>query len=376
MRELIGMMMAAAVALVILNGGMPRILDAQERPYERQAAATLATVTAAAKDYIGSGGTFAALLTQAAGGNVVLTPADLVAAGALPPHFTDGSPYGQTHRVIVHRASATGLYVATVACGGDALPDHRVLRTAAQAGEFAGAVLAQDAAAANDIVGVVGTWRLPRAIFATPACPLTGARIATVLFIDQGQVISPFLHRWPVPGLGAEPQTMHADLYMGGFDIVNAGDVAATSLTLGAETLAEAQARRVNELHAGRYEGNLQVNGDLRASAFYYTSDARLKTNVVPIEGALDTLLGGDLRGVHFTWRADGRQDLGFLAQDVAKAYPDLVGVGADGMLAVKYGNLVAPMLEAMRELKVTVDLQARDIERLRSGAGYSGAGE
>jgi hypothetical protein len=85
----------------------------------------------------------------------------------------------------------------------------------------------------------------------------------------------------------------------------------------------------------------------------YYSSDERLKDNVKPIESALDKLL--TIRGVTFEW--NGRQanyqgqDIGVIAQDVMKAFPSLVEEQGSGFLGVKYEKLIAPAIEAIREL-------------------------
>jgi hypothetical protein len=65
------------------------------------------------------------------------------------------------------------------------------------------------------------------------------------------------------------------------------------------------------------------------------------------------------LRGVRYTYRKDvaGHQGLpqgeqvGVLAQEVEKLYPELVTTGADGYKAVNYAQLTPVLLEAIKEL-------------------------
>jgi hypothetical protein len=93
----------------------------------------------------------------------------------------------------------------------------------------------------------------------------------------------------------------------------------------------------------------LEVNGDIEAAAYYYTSDQRLKENVVSLDGALNKVL--QLRGVSFDWIENGKPEVGLIAQEVEAIYPDLVSTNNNGFKAVKYGNLVAPLIESTKEL-------------------------
>ncbi|MFA6095300.1 MAG: tail fiber domain-containing protein [Candidatus Paceibacterota bacterium] len=103
----------------------------------------------------------------------------------------------------------------------------------------------------------------------------------------------------------------------------------------------------------------LQVCGSAGASAFYYTSDRSLKENVVPLAGSLGKVLR--LQGVSFDWKKDGRNSIGVIAQDVEKVYPELVNTDAKtGLKSVEYGNLVGPLIEAIKE-------QQKEIESLRA---------
>jgi len=110
--------------------------------------------------------------------------------------------------------------------------------------------------------------------------------------------------------------------------------------------------------------GTIRSTGDITA---FYSSDARLKENVVPIANALD--LVHKIRGVRYDWTEaaierkggeDGyftrKQDIGVIAQEVEAVFPEIVGTDADGFKGVKYERLVAVLLEAVKELKAEVD--------------------
>jgi hypothetical protein len=92
----------------------------------------------------------------------------------------------------------------------------------------------------------------------------------------------------------------------------------------------------------------LDINGSARATSFISTSDARLKTNVRPIEG-LEIIR--KLRGVRYNWIKDKSADFGVIAQEVEKVLPEAVSTDASGYKAVKYPNLVSPLIEATKDL-------------------------
>ncbi|TWC06661.1 MULTISPECIES: tail fiber domain-containing protein [unclassified Pseudomonas] len=77
-------------------------------------------------------------------------------------------------------------------------------------------------------------------------------------------------------------------------------------------------------------------------------SDERLKQNIQPLQGATEKLL--ELHGVSYEFKRDGKKDVGLLAQDVEKVYPELV-VEKEGYKQLDYEKLTAPLIEAVREL-------------------------
>lgn len=106
----------------------------------------------------------------------------------------------------------------------------------------------------------------------------------------------------------------------------------------------------------------LDVNGTARftsstyASAYYYTSDVRLKENIHQAPG-LDAV--SQLNGVTFNWKLNGSPGMGLIAQDVAKVFPAAVAHDQDGIESVNYGALTGPIVEAIKGLK-------RDEDELR----------
>ncbi|MDZ7291385.1 MAG: tail fiber domain-containing protein [candidate division KSB1 bacterium] len=86
------------------------------------------------------------------------------------------------------------------------------------------------------------------------------------------------------------------------------------------------------------------------ADAWTTYSSRRWKTNIKPIAGALAKVQR--LRGVAFDWKADGKHDIGLIAEEVGKVIPEVVAYEANGTDAksVDYPRLVAVLIEAMKE--------------------------
>ncbi|MEK7568907.1 MAG: tail fiber domain-containing protein [Patescibacteria group bacterium] len=105
--------------------------------------------------------------------------------------------------------------------------------------------------------------------------------------------------------------------------------------------------------------------GSVTASSFLYSSDLNLKKNIVPLSGQLEKI--SQLQGVSFDWKKDDKHSLGLIAQEVEKVYPDLVSTDkTTGLKAVHYGNLVAPLIEAVKEQQKQIDALKAEIENLK----------
>jgi hypothetical protein len=101
-------------------------------------------------------------------------------------------------------------------------------------------------------------------------------------------------------------------------------------------------------------DGTATFNGDVNAPNFNSTSDATLKTNVETLTGSLDAVKS--LRGVSFDWIKNGGSEIGVIAQEVEDVLPDVVNTNEDGIKSVKYGNIVAVLIEAMKEQQAQID--------------------
>jgi hypothetical protein len=105
--------------------------------------------------------------------------------------------------------------------------------------------------------------------------------------------------------------------------------------------------------------GNATLYGTLTQS-----SDARLKKNITPMKNTLDKIR--NLSGYTYNWidsSKDNSQQIGFIAQELEKEFPQLVKTDEKGMKSVAYSNMAPVLLQAIKELQ-------QEVEELRTQMG------
>lgn len=110
------------------------------------------------------------------------------------------------------------------------------------------------------------------------------------------------------------------------------------------------------------FSNSIYVSSDVVA---YYSSDVRLKDNIIKIESPLEKI--SKLRGIEFNWNDKqdiypvGKRDLGVVAQEVEEVLPEIVETRNSGYKAVKYEKLTPLLIEAVKELsRENEDLKSR----------------
>ena len=99
-------------------------------------------------------------------------------------------------------------------------------------------------------------------------------------------------------------------------------------------------------LHVSASVSNVSIYASNDIVAF---SDQSVKENIRPIENVLERI--GDSRGILYDRIDNGEKDnIGFIAQELEVAFPELVVTNSDGTKAVKYQNAVAVLFEAIKE--------------------------
>jgi hypothetical protein len=85
-------------------------------------------------------------------------------------------------------------------------------------------------------------------------------------------------------------------------------------------------------------------------------SDVTWKKNIEPLSSSLEKVML--LQGVSYDWKTDeypekgftDNRQIGFIAQDVEKVFPELVRTDGNGYKAVYYSQMVPVLLEAIKE--------------------------
>jgi len=100
------------------------------------------------------------------------------------------------------------------------------------------------------------------------------------------------------------------------------------------------------------YDGSATLSGDLTIN-----SDARLKSNIISLGSTLAKLLMID--GKSYTMKSnESKSKIGLLAQDVQKAFPELVKTtnDSDQTLSVNYQGLIPVLINAIKEQQKQID--------------------
>ena len=107
--------------------------------------------------------------------------------------------------------------------------------------------------------------------------------------------------------------------------------------------------------------GNVSIAGTLTQS-----SDERLKTNIERIPSSLERITA--LEGVQYNWLDKDKEQtkqIGLIAQATEKVFPEVVRTDDKGWKSVAYQNLVAPIINAIKELNQKLGFVDSRIEKL-----------
>ena len=176
----------------------------------------------------------------------------------------------------------------------------------------------------------------------------------------------------------------------------NNGIIGSNNILIGAHTKSEGLTADnmlyIRNLIFGDFSnGRLAINGETTNSrtfnvngtaggnsAWQTSSDARLKTNVHPLQGALAKVL--KLNGVTFSWKDESNhrpgENIGFIAQELLKVLPQVVsGGGTDEegneiFYSVEYGTLTPILVEAIKEQQKVIEQleeKVKEIDALKA---------
>ena len=108
----------------------------------------------------------------------------------------------------------------------------------------------------------------------------------------------------------------------------------------------------------------LQVAGSVNCTGGTCTSDMRWKKDIQTLDNALEKVL--EMRGVNYYWRSEefvdkgfnNRKQIGVIAQEVEKIYPELIITDQEGYKSMDYMSLSAVLLEAIKEQQQIIESQ------------------
>ena len=120
-----------------------------------------------------------------------------------------------------------------------------------------------------------------------------------------------------------------------------------------------------------KVDGDFNATGTVRANGVTLSSDFKLKKDIRPIGDTLEKLSGID--GVLYNWKNNEFPDLklgdkpqmGVIAQQVEKVFPEAVHTDSKGIKSVFYNMLIAPLIDAVNNLAKSFKLSESRISKL-----------
>lgn len=139
------------------------------------------------------------------------------------------------------------------------------------------------------------------------------------------------------------------------------------------KTLTQTQTELASTIDTLSYVQSLAENADRYAHSHNNFSDNRLKVNISPLKDPLQGVLS--LNGVTFYWNTSDYPELGlnndpqvgFIAQELEKIYPELVHTDENGYKTVDYVKLIPILTEAIKQQQLMITDLQKEITELRN---------
>ncbi|MGE3610778.1 MAG: tail fiber domain-containing protein [Bacteriovoracaceae bacterium] len=292
------------------------------------------------------------------------------------------SAYGINIRPIHAAGTITnsyGLYIASPSTGGTNTSEYGIYQSSGTGKNYFGGFVGVGTASPSAKLHLGGN---------TSAAAWTNAgiaiRIGSNTFTDttsSGTVASNYLNALASPTLAASnattytnaanlaisPPTAGSNVTLTSSSAILIATAALTNTTNGYGLYVNAPSGATNNYAAAFMGGNvgigtnaptvaLQVgaSGDgsvAKANAWNTFSDERLKKNFKEIPQALDKI--SKINGYYYNWKQgkDTSRKIGVKAQEVEKVFPEVINISKDGIKSVAYAQLVAPIINAIKEL-------------------------
>lgn len=85
------------------------------------------------------------------------------------------------------------------------------------------------------------------------------------------------------------------------------------------------------------------------------TSDERLKENVKKLDLIKAKDFVDNCNAYSFNFKGDSKSQIGVIAQEIQKYYPEVITKDENGILGVEYTHLIAPLLAVVKDLRKEV---------------------
>jgi hypothetical protein len=113
----------------------------------------------------------------------------------------------------------------------------------------------------------------------------------------------------------------------------------------------------------------LEVNGTATVTALVETSTRELKENIETLED--QSTIVDSLQPVSYTWKEDGKEDFGLVAEDVEEIAPHLVHRNEDGKpTGIKYSKLSVLLLDVVQRQSTLINDLNERITKLENERG------
>ncbi|XXN66792.1 shufflon system plasmid conjugative transfer pilus tip adhesin PilV (plasmid) [Enterobacter ludwigii] len=249
---------ALAIVLIITPGAIDRYAGWQQEKVWTNTASHLSFVSDAGKRYVRDNR--ATLLTQVAGGPVVITGATLRTQGYLPAGFSLTNDSGQTYQLAVAKdpAQAGQLVAFVLTTGGSEIPYKGLRQIASDTDGMGGYVWP-----ANTAVGADGGWQAKLADYGLSGQQgrLAAFLSADVLGTDADE--SDRLYRYQVNGR-PDLNRMHTAIDMNGNNLNNGGTVNAATGAFTGQVSAGTNVTAGANITAS---GSVTANGNVTANS-------------------------------------------------------------------------------------------------------------
>jgi hypothetical protein len=118
--------------------------------------------------------------------------------------------------------------------------------------------------------------------------------------------------------------------------------------------------------------GTIRAASAVISTTITACSDIRYKKNIAPLENALDNVM--KLQGVSYNWKVNefpdnyftDKHQVGIIAQELEKIYPELVETDAKGYKTVDYSKMTPVLIEAIKQQQTQLQKQQSEIDALK----------